>query len=1099
MADNDASPSQRELIVKWTDKVSRTFIELLLAQLDKENWVEKSLTREGKLSVRKSFKEATGFDLVWKNFANHLHNLKLWYDCYRRLRKFTGISVDHSTGIITMDQEWWDARIQEQDVAKRFRKRGLANEDLLERLFSGGHIGVEDGWSVGNGRDVYRPQHTYDTRGQFDMNTTYVGEDSYVPLSTPPDEQNQNNQSTQGTINPPSDERSHSEQRGKRKRGASNIDNQSDLSKAFRERSDAIKLAAAEMSSALTSDVTMAARRMHQISEIEFGSTFYWDANKLLSNDEIVQLFWQMVEDGDEDDSKLIDEYTITNMVKQPLCAHPNRGRQFVEELIHGHPDQCHFLLRMRPRVFLDLCETIEKKYNMRSSQNVSVRESVAIFLYICGHNATQRSIMRMFGHSQETICRKFHEVLNAMELMAIDTFKPDPTNLTQVHPKLQSDRRYWPYFKGFVGAMDGTHVPAMVSGRDQQRYWNRKSVCSMNILAVSNFDMLFTYIYVGIPGSAHDAKVLSLAMEGDPNFPHPPTGKYYLVDSGYALRRGYLGPYRQTRYHQNQFQNQAPPSNYKEKFNRRHSSLRCVIERTFGVWKGKWRIMQDRARYDIVTTRKLVVATMTLHNFVRKSSIPDPDFDVDWMQNGDLHPTLDDEDEIVEQDVTGSRQYMEGFRDEIAMSLWNTMEIMSTKRRAYGSNDVKIEGKQRKVESESTHVTLKVKGQDEEGVKVFKVRRTVKLQKLMELYTKMRGVEWDTFRFLFEGSRIREYHTPDGLELKDGDEIDAMMQETENAAIEVNRGLLKELEDMGFSMARASWALHHSGNSSLEAAVNWIIDHENDSQFEKMPLVEFNIEIESPNPSDDTAENAQARAKELMEQARKLREEEETKREREREKERIRAGKEMMETKRIAEENERKRNIALRNAEKDEEKKAREKIMLKVNADKLERKRRRGLPTETESASTSVQVSLLDKRIVMSSPSPASKAEEMRECLRSLRRNHKDEDPRITRRAFETLLTIVRNVAKKPDEERYKRIRLTNRLFHERVGRYKEGIEFMELCGFKREEGSEFLSLSSHDADINRLRDAAFQLKSAITNPFFGLLSTEAEEDREK
>lgn len=101
-------------------------------------------------------------------------------------------------------------------------------------------------------------------------------------------------------------------------------------------------------------------------------------------------------------------------------------------------------------------------------------------------------------------------------------------------------------------------------------------------------------------------------------------------------------------------------------------------------------------------------------------------------------------------------------------------------------------------------------------------------------------------------------------------------------------------------------------------------------------------------------------------------------------------------------------------------------------------------------------------------------------------------------RRAFETLLTIVRNVAKKPDEERYRRIRLTNRLFHERVGRYKEGIEFMELCGFKTEEGSEFLSLSYHDADINRLRDAAFQLNSAITNPFFGLLSTKAEEDRE-
>ncbi|KAL9813654.1 putative UBA-like superfamily, Ubiquitin-associated domain, PUB domain, PUB-like domain superfamily [Arabidopsis thaliana] len=326
------------------------------------------------------------------------------------------------------------------------------------------------------------------------------------------------------------------------------------------------------------------------------------------------------------------------------------------------------------------------------------------------------------------------------------------------------------------------------------------------------------------------------------------------------------------------------------------------------------------------------------------------------------------------------------------------------------------------------------------------------------------------------------------------------------NAAIEVNHGLLKELEDMGFSMARAAWALHHSGNSSLEAAVNWIIDHENDSQFEKMPLKTFDQRWScrwSLTLRLSLQIHLMILQKLLMqeeknyckEQARKLREEQETIREREREKERIRAGKEMMETKRIAEETERKRNIALTKAEKDEEKKAREKIMLKVNADKLERKRRLGLPTETESASTSNPVSPLDpKRIVMSSPSVVSKAEEMRECLRSLRRNHKDEDPRITRRVFETLLTIVRNVAKKPDEERYRRTRLTNRLFHERIGRYKEGIEFMELCGFKREEGSEFLSLSKRDSDINRLRDAAFLLNSASTNPFFGLLSTEAE-----
>jgi len=48
-------------------------------------------------------------------------------------------------------------------------------------------------------------------------------------------------------------------------------------------------MAATEMSSVMTSDVTMAARRIHQNSEIEFGSIFYSDANNLLSNDEVAR------------------------------------------------------------------------------------------------------------------------------------------------------------------------------------------------------------------------------------------------------------------------------------------------------------------------------------------------------------------------------------------------------------------------------------------------------------------------------------------------------------------------------------------------------------------------------------------------------------------------------------------------------------------------------------------------------------------------------------------------------------------------------------------------------------------------------------------
>lgn len=188
-------------------------------------------------------------------------------------------------------------------MAKRFRKKSLANKDLLEKLFSGTRIGVEDGWSVGNGSDVYRSR--YETEVQFDANASSASEcpdvstptPPFIPLSTPVDESNENLHSEPNTIHPApnttihpsSAERAHPDQRSKRKRGASNIDNQSDLSKAFRERSDAIKLAASEMSSALTSDVTTAARRLHQIPEIEFGTSIYWDATSLLSANEVAR------------------------------------------------------------------------------------------------------------------------------------------------------------------------------------------------------------------------------------------------------------------------------------------------------------------------------------------------------------------------------------------------------------------------------------------------------------------------------------------------------------------------------------------------------------------------------------------------------------------------------------------------------------------------------------------------------------------------------------------------------------------------------------------------------------------------------------------
>ena len=49
---------------------------------------------------------------------------------------------------------------------------------------------------------------------------------------------------------------------------------------------------------------------------------------------------------------------------------------------------------------------------------------------------------------------------------------------------------------------------------------------------------------------------------------------------------KGYLGPYRGQRYHLPDFRRGRPISGKEEIFNHSHSSLRSVIERTFGVLK---------------------------------------------------------------------------------------------------------------------------------------------------------------------------------------------------------------------------------------------------------------------------------------------------------------------------------------------------------------------------------------------------------------------------------------------------------------------------------------------------------------------------------
>ncbi|KAL2251496.1 UNVERIFIED_CONTAM: hypothetical protein Sindi_2271900, partial [Sesamum indicum] len=86
---------------------------------------------------------------------------------------------------------------------------------------------------------------------------------------------------------------------------------------------------------------------------------------------------------------------------------------------------------------------------------------------------------------------------------------------------------------------------------------------------------------------------------------------KYYLVDSVYPNFPGFLAPYRQDRYHINSFRgNNRQAHSPKELFNQRHSQLRNVIERAFGVLKNRFPILKGpMAPYSLDCQWDVVIA----------------------------------------------------------------------------------------------------------------------------------------------------------------------------------------------------------------------------------------------------------------------------------------------------------------------------------------------------------------------------------------------------------------------------------------------------------------------------------------------------------
>jgi len=82
------------------------------------------------------------------------------------------------------------------------------------------------------------------------------------------------------------------------------------------------------------------------------------------------------------------------------------------------------------------------------------------------------------------------------------------PTASTPPPQSLLDDKRFDPWFKNCLGAIDGTFIPAHVPRLDHARYRTRKKTLCINVLACCTFDLRFCYIHAGWEGSANESSL---------------------------------------------------------------------------------------------------------------------------------------------------------------------------------------------------------------------------------------------------------------------------------------------------------------------------------------------------------------------------------------------------------------------------------------------------------------------------------------------------------------------------------------------------------------------------------------------------------------
>ncbi|XP_011701250.1 PREDICTED: putative nuclease HARBI1, partial [Wasmannia auropunctata] len=306
----------------------------------------------------------------------------------------------------------------------------------------------------------------------------------------------------------------------------------------------------------------------------------------------------------DEDNSDILETYHKRILKKNRIP----RIEGYVENIISSLSAlQFKNNFRMLPSTFEFLLEEIGEKLipTTEGNEMIPADKQLLLSLWRFATPDSYRSIIERFNVGKATAIRTVRRVAKALCDLS-PTYIVWPTN-----KKIEAIVLGFASKSGFpdtIGVIDGTHIyiPAPIENADA--YINRKKRHSIQLQAVCHHTMQFTHIYVGNVGSVHDARVFRLsAVQDYINDPTKfPNNTHIIGDAAYGLHQHLLVPYMDNGH----------LTVRQENYNYCHSSTRMVIERAFGLLKGRWRSLLHVLAINLLDfTPYHILACCVLHN----------------------------------------------------------------------------------------------------------------------------------------------------------------------------------------------------------------------------------------------------------------------------------------------------------------------------------------------------------------------------------------------------------------------------------------------------------------------------------------------------